>query len=271
MKTFLAMLMVLIVSGDDKVVINGSIEDRVILPCPCPNRNLAEVLAWQMEEPNKEKVLVHHGNHSNYSDKYKNRAQLFQNGDKYNCSLLLTNITADDQGKYRCSFTHENMYNALFVHLNVSANFNLCQKTTNQVNDSLNRTECEVEGRYRDTEILWYLDQQLLTNSTTTKIIHNYTSKAAGSHTFTSEIITELTGKPICKVKAKGVPAVISELCPPEPWVRQPDNEMSCYRAYFKLIPIALVIGVSLVLLYRWKHSQGLRRHRQVKTNPFLP
>lgn len=73
-----------------------------------------------MEQPNRTKVLSLHGNIANYSDKYKNRAKTFQHEDKYDCSLLLSNVTADDQGTYKCSFHDGDMYMYSLVHLNVS-------------------------------------------------------------------------------------------------------------------------------------------------------
>lgn len=101
------------------MTIIGIVEDRVLLPCPCQNRNLFDEFRWQMEQPIRAKVLSYN-NKTSVSDKYKDRAYTFQNEDIYNCSLLLTNITADDQGKYRCSFRHKGMYKVSFVHLNVS-------------------------------------------------------------------------------------------------------------------------------------------------------
>lgn len=97
------------------MTIHHILGDNVLLPCPCQNRNLKE-FRWQKEKPSS--ALVFSDN--NFSESYKGRAKIFQSEDNDNCSLLLNNITADDQGKYRCSFTVGDIYNRLYIYLNVS-------------------------------------------------------------------------------------------------------------------------------------------------------
>ncbi|XP_044072523.1 butyrophilin subfamily 3 member A2 [Siniperca chuatsi] len=266
MWTFLGVLMVLTVSGDE--VIEGVLEDSVLLPCNCSDINLNEEFKWQMENP-LVLVLKYHSNTANFSGRYKGRAKTFLNKTNNNCSVLLTNITAADQGKYSCRFHRENQYQFLYVNLNVSASYSVCQRAPNNISGDLSVKDfqCDVSGRYGDAEIQWKLDGQLLTNSSTTNITNKYTRNApAGLYHFHSKLITKLnmTSAPTCEVKAKGISTVISYECGAvnEP-VRNPKPEYVV--RYIKAIPIMLVLGLSLVLWRRCKFSQSLQRIQEVE------
>ncbi|XP_026232435.1 butyrophilin subfamily 3 member A2 [Anabas testudineus] len=211
MKSFLPVLMVLMVSGDRDVTINSTIEDSVLLPCPCKNRNPDMEFRWQMESPRQAKVYL---TTSGFNDSYKNRAKIFLTEDKYNCSLLLTNVTAEDQGKYRCSFSEEDTYTMSFIHLNVSAQYNVCRSPAHHVNDIVKEFQCDVEGRYRDTEVQWYLDGHVLTKSPTTKITFTSTLNiSTGLYSFKSTIKLSGTSEPTCEVQAKGISTRVSNNC----------------------------------------------------------
>lgn len=112
--------MLFFIPGDDEMTITDK-EDRVLLPCSCKNPH--ENFRWQVEQPREAKV---YDNSSGFSDTYKGRAHIFLTEDNQNCSLLLTNITADDRGKYRCSFTYQDQYSPSFVHLNISGELLIC-------------------------------------------------------------------------------------------------------------------------------------------------
>lgn len=101
------------------MTITGVFEDSVLLPCSCPERNLDKVFQWQMEEPNTTLVLKYNMT-ANFYGRYKNRTQIFLPENSNNCSVLLTNITADDLGKYRCIFYSQEQYKKVFVYLNIS-------------------------------------------------------------------------------------------------------------------------------------------------------
>lgn len=73
-----------------------------------------------MDEPQAILVLESTNNDSFFGDRYKGRASMFLPEKPDNCSVLLANITADDQGKYRCSFRKNKRYMKNFVYLNVS-------------------------------------------------------------------------------------------------------------------------------------------------------
>lgn len=197
-------------------------------------------------------MLKYHNNPPNFFGRYMGRAEIFLPENSNNCSLLLTNTTADDLGKYRCSFYSKGIYKKAFVYLNISgesvirhaylqyllghsftheftaelwsnfnsshlspASYNVCQKG----DSSLKVFQCDVEGRYKEAEIQWNLDGQLLTDSPTTRITHANTLDApSGLYHFTSKLITKLNGtsSPVCDVKAKGVSTIITSVCASE-------------------------------------------------------
>ncbi|XP_040913323.1 uncharacterized protein si:dkey-192g7.3 [Toxotes jaculatrix] len=123
MRTFSGALIVLIlsvVSGDDEVAIEGILGDSVLLPCTCKDRNLMVEFNWQMDEPHPTHVLSHQDNTTDFNDRYKSRAKIFVADNSSNCSLLLTNIIANDQGKYRCTFQRKKLHTRFFIKLNIS-------------------------------------------------------------------------------------------------------------------------------------------------------
>lgn len=102
------------------MTITGNLESSVLLPCNCLQRNLDGEFMWQMENPRKVLLVKNTKNTSNYNGGYKDRAKLFLHENSNNCSILLTNITVDDQGRYRCKFYKEKTYMRVFVNLNIS-------------------------------------------------------------------------------------------------------------------------------------------------------
>lgn len=108
-------------SADDEGgrVISGYLEETILLPCPC-SHNLDKEFTWQMDEPRTILVLKYTNNRSSFGDGYKGRAKMFLPEKRNNCSVMLANITANDQGKYRCSFYIQKRYIKEFVYLNVS-------------------------------------------------------------------------------------------------------------------------------------------------------
>lgn len=75
---------------------------------------------WQMDEPKAILVLTYNNNITLFGNGYRGRAKMFLRENSNNCSVLLANITADDQGTYRCSFYVQRRYTKKFVYLNVS-------------------------------------------------------------------------------------------------------------------------------------------------------
>lgn len=132
MRTFLGILMVFIVSGQE-IPINGVLGDSVLLPCSCPSRNPEELLKWQIE--NKRVIFKQSSSDkTGLDDKYKSRAKMFLAENSNNCSLQLINITMDDQEKYRCTFSEDEQKKIIFVNLNISEkpNPNPLERTANR-------------------------------------------------------------------------------------------------------------------------------------------
>lgn len=101
------------------MTITGTLEGSVLLPCTCLQRNLDKEFLWQMEEPSWILVVKHVKNTSDFLGGYRDRTKLFLH-ENNNCSILLTNITAGDQGRYRCKYYKKETYMKVFVNLNIS-------------------------------------------------------------------------------------------------------------------------------------------------------
>lgn len=109
------------VVGDKEVTtILGDLKDSVLLPCPCSHRDLDKEVRWQKERPHLIPVVKYSKNHSINGDTYHGRVSVFLHENSNNCSVLLANITAEDQGKYRCSFYKEERHSKKFVYLNIT-------------------------------------------------------------------------------------------------------------------------------------------------------
>ncbi|XP_027146527.1 selection and upkeep of intraepithelial T-cells protein 1 [Larimichthys crocea] len=251
MRTFLGVIMVLIVSGDCENV-SSILSGSVLLPCSCPERELNDPFYWQKERP-KMLVFKYRNGNSTFNDTYKGRGKIFLPEDGKNCSVLLTNVTADDQGQYRCSFNHQGVHRKIFVNLNVYASYSVCQK---------NFTECHVKGLYRDAEIEWSLDGQPLTSSPTTDITLD---DSTGLYHFTSRLITSLNGtsRPTCTVKAKGVTPDINHCIHAKEARTDTKTLLPLRYRCLKIIPIVLVLGFFLVLWHRLKFSESKPTTRQ--------
>lgn len=227
--------------------INGFLKDSVLLPCNCSGRNLSRVVKWQMEGLNGlSRVLeLDVGNTSDSFDRYKGRAKIFV----ANCSLLLTNITAEDQGKYTCRFYVQELYMYSVRKLNISgksfiysffistisdhsfthestadfflisaAKYNVCQQPARNLDGDVRVMvfQCDATGRYGEAEIQWYLDGELLSNSSKTNITHTSpVGTPTGHYKFKTTLFTqfEWTAEPICGMKVKGIPSHIEYVC----------------------------------------------------------
>ena len=105
---------------DKHVTINGTLGHDVLLPCACSGRNESSEVKWQTEGPNGTPVFRHIQTAETFWGKYKERGKAFLSENRENCSILLTNITAEDQRKYRCIFSINETYKKSFVTLNIS-------------------------------------------------------------------------------------------------------------------------------------------------------
>ncbi|XP_030285308.1 uncharacterized protein LOC115588692 isoform X2 [Sparus aurata] len=249
-------------NGDEEMTITGNLEGSVLLPCNCLQRNLDEEFLWQREEPRTILVVKNTKNTSNYNSGYKDRAKLFLHENSNNCSILLTNITVDDQGRYRCKFYKKKTYMRVFVNLNINASYDVCQDDSADnlnANKSGKTFRCNASGHYGEAEIQWKLGGQLLTNSPDTNITHTNTlDDQTGLYQLTSKLITKLSGTPACDVKAKGLSIVIRDDCTTMTETLINPVDPMRYR-YLKMIPIMLVVVFSVVL---WRRGNSHRYQR---------
>ncbi|XP_033985031.1 uncharacterized protein si:dkey-192g7.3 isoform X2 [Trematomus bernacchii] len=243
MRTFLAVFIVVTVSADKHVTINGCLEHDVLLPCACSGRNESSDVKWQTEGPNGTQVFRHIQTVETFNDKYKDRGKAFLSENRENCSILLTNITAEDQGEYRCSFNIDERYRRPSVSLNIYACYSVFQTANNS--GGVNVFKCNVKGRYNTTEIEWELDGEPLRNSINTNITQKYNpDDPTGQIQFYSQLNTTLnpTSAPTCRDKAKAIATYIGYNYYAGTIIR---------RSYCFYIPIMFVLGLSLLLWCR--------------------
>lgn len=236
--------------GDEEVMtISGDLKDSVLLPCPCSHRDLDKGLRWQKEKLHPILVVKYPKNHSRGGDDtYLGRVNVFLHDNSSNCSVLLANITTEDQGMYRCSFYKDDRHSKKFVYLNITgesvflwlpavflqsfqamnlefnhsnlshlppARYHVCQ--TNAPNSQY--FQCNASGWHKDAVIEWKSDGQPLAESAETHITHSNTVEApSGLYRLIGELTTtfKLPSTPTCDVKAIGLPTVVHRECPPE-------------------------------------------------------
>ncbi|XP_041662420.1 uncharacterized protein si:dkey-192g7.3 isoform X2 [Cheilinus undulatus] len=230
------------------VTIHGFLGQEVLLPCNCTNVNLTRGFRWQ----NGNKIVFQYESKS--SKREVDRITTFVKDDRNNCSILLANITAEDQGSYRCCFftQDEDAYERFFLSLKISAKFDVCQK---KLSDQ--RFQCDVEGLYEGAEILWHLDGRPLTNSSTVKIINNST-KDAQLHRFKSELRSNsnITSNLTCSVRTGNMPLNITAHCK-EPERRTNPPEQRNDRKYFLTIPFFLVLILLAAIAFKYSRSMA--------------
>ncbi|KAG9282392.1 cell surface A33 antigen-like [Astyanax mexicanus] len=87
-----------LVNREKELTITAREGESVLLPCSCTDRIASEEFTWKKLNTNRytwEDI-------SNESDQYRNRVQLFNNLSPANLSLLISHLTEEDDGEYRC-------------------------------------------------------------------------------------------------------------------------------------------------------------------------
>lgn len=234
------------VGYEEVTMISGDLKGSILLPCPCSHRDLDKELRWQKEQLPPILVVKYSKNHSINGDTYHGRVNIFLHENSSNCSVLLANLTAEDRGKYRCSFYKEERHSKKFVYLDIAGeslflrlpavflqsfqamnlefnHFNLSHLPPARyevclTNDSDSRFfQCNASGWHKDAVIEWKSDGQPLTDSAKTHITHiNTVETPSGLYHLISELTTKLPSTPTCDVKAIGLPTVVHHECPPQ-------------------------------------------------------
>ncbi|XP_029935911.1 sodium channel subunit beta-4 isoform X2 [Myripristis murdjan] len=102
--------------NEDKLVVISAVSGQdIILPCYCPN---PVDVQWQVEFSNSSPVVIYNETTSDFTESYKKRAEIFLAKNNTDCSLLLSDVTLGDQGKYECYFGKP--LTTRYVTLNVS-------------------------------------------------------------------------------------------------------------------------------------------------------
>ncbi|XP_061580409.1 uncharacterized protein LOC133446402 [Cololabis saira] len=225
------LFMLLTVSGGTEVTLNGYSRQDVVLPCNCSGRDLKEEFRWQIERRTGEQEVVLKINKTGtyYGDSFRDRVTELNN-----CSLQLKNISAVDQGEYKCSF-HKTVYQ--YEKVNLVFCGVLSSKPLPEDN-GLKVFQCDVQVCDDTSEIRWILDGQDLSNSSETNIT---TQKLSDKHISTLKTEQNLSSNPECQVEKK---------LPGTSHLSQP--EMNYYSHWMKVIPVLPFLGLCFVLFCRW-------------------
>ncbi|XP_029559672.1 CD276 antigen isoform X2 [Salmo trutta] len=177
--------------------VKGIVKQKVLLHCPCVNRNVRKKVIWQLEEHTT--VLSHDGsdNHTTMGKGYENRVSLFLNEEKDNCSLLLSGITVADNGTYKCFFTaNAFVYEKVILH--VAASYSVCMDLVSDQALVCSRGgegsgvyQCKASGGYPEGQIHWELEGHPLVNPSRRDVTH--LDYFTGLYSLTSNLTIELS------------------------------------------------------------------------------
>ncbi|XP_006788375.1 uncharacterized protein LOC102780106 [Neolamprologus brichardi] len=251
MRFFLLSAFFVVSAGEGiPVTVKGFEKDDVLLPCDCPNRDLNKEFKWQVEEDEergvKAKLIFSYNDRTlDFKVNLSHRYETFFHKDSSNCSVLLKNITSEDQGKYSCRF-YSPPYRRFFVNLMLCGT-NISQHKRTLPNGA-NRYQCVVKlDCYKEPNIQWTLNNETcLSNSTMTNISTTYSlDEETGLHYFHSRLETKegFPSEPKCE---------LSPLCKPEgvieSWFLPLDTKPNPYfRILCKGVSVMLVLGILLI------------------------
>lgn len=247
MRFFLLSAFFVVSAGEGiTVAVKGFENDDVLLPCDCSNRDLNKDFKWQVEEDEergvKGKLIFRYNDGTlDFKDNLSHRYETFFHNDSSNCSVLLKNITKEDQGKYSCRF-YSPQYKYSFVNLVVFGT-HISQRRETRPNGG-DVYQCVVKlDSYKEPNIQWTWKNGtcLSTNISTTYSL----DKETGVHYFHSRLETEsnFPSEPKCEVNVT---------CPPEAEreerISPLDTKPNLYfRIFCTGVPVVLVLGFLLI------------------------
>ncbi|XP_028823078.1 uncharacterized protein LOC114779040 isoform X3 [Denticeps clupeoides] len=104
-----------VLSAYDPLEIFKSLDESVLLPCSCTDPQATpEGVKWETTSRTAS-TKAQWSSLSNVIDKYGHRIQMFNKYSSGNLSLLLTELTKEDQGTYVCGNGMKNRFIRLFV------------------------------------------------------------------------------------------------------------------------------------------------------------
>ncbi|XP_019208346.1 uncharacterized protein LOC102076210 isoform X2 [Oreochromis niloticus] len=243
-----------VVSAGEGITVKGFEKDDVLLPCNCPNRNFNKEFKWQVEEDRKRGVepkLIFRYNDGtlDFKDNPSHRYETFFHNDSSNCSVLLKNITKEDQGKYSCRF-YSPQYTVFFVNLTLCGTHIVQHRETHPNGGDVYQCVVKLDC-YKEPNIQWTLDGTCLSNSATTNISPTYNlDEETGVHYFHSRLETEsnFTSEPKCEVNVT---------CPSGNDLYSLTSLDPLFRILFKGVPVVLALGFLLIWYRRGtSHSE---------------
>lgn len=256
-----------VVSAGDDITVKGFEKDDVLLPCDCPNRDLNKDFKWQVEEDEErgvERKLIFRYNDGTLDLKgnLSHRYETFFHKDSSNCSILLKNITSEDQGKYSCRFNSP-QYTYLYVNLTLCGTNIFQHKKTLPNGEDVYQCVVKLDC-YKEPNIQWTLNGTCLSNSTTTNISTTYSlDEETGLYYFHSRLETKdgFPSEPKCE---------LSPLCKPEGVIERrflpSDTKPNPYfRILCKGVPVVLVLGLLLIWCRRGTSDRFSGEGRCVK------
>ncbi|XP_076730971.1 uncharacterized protein LOC106675481 isoform X3 [Maylandia zebra] len=249
MRFFLLSAFFVVSAGEGiPVTVKGFEKDDVLLPCDCPNRDLNKDFKWQVEKDEErgvERKLIFRYNDGtlDFKDNLSHRYETFFHKDSSNCSVLLKNITKEDQGKYSCRFNSP-QYRRFYVNLVVFGTHIFQHNKTLPNGEDVYQCVVKLDS-YKEPNIQWTLNGTCLSNSTTTNISTTYSlDEETDVHYFHSRLETEsnFLSEPRCQVNVT-CPSAMSSMS----GTSKDPNPDPYFRILCKGVPVVLVLGFLLI------------------------
>lgn len=103
-----------LVKNTEVELVTGFTGESVVLPCVCTDlQDKARSLKWEFSKPGP--GISHSEIYPEQTGHHRNRVKLVSKTSPGDLSLLISDLTEEDQGRYRCSVQNDNRYLRLSV------------------------------------------------------------------------------------------------------------------------------------------------------------